>query len=137
MTCNDITERIEIILDRDDRLKSYSLTKETCGGAVGIESLLLESLHGKSIDYLLDVNDSENQKEHRPENHAEEFLRLKHIIAIKSALSVYTGISAGGVKDTCTIASVDHNGDDTIIDAQIDILLMTERIKACAHCGPG
>ncbi len=137
MPCNDITENIEIILDKDDRLKSYCLTKNTCGGAVGVESLLLASLRGKSIDYLLDSDDFENHQEHRPENHPEEFLKLKHIVALKSALSVYVGNLSGGKDDTCTIASVDYDNGNTIIDAKIDVLLMTEHIKACAHCGPG
>lgn len=137
MPCNDITENIEIILDKNDRLKSYCLTKNTCGEAVGVESLLLDSLRGKSIDYLLDADDFVNHREHRPENHPEEFLKLKHIMALKSALSVYVGNLSGGRDNTCTIASVGYDNGNTIIDAQIDVLLMTEHIKACAHCGPG
>ncbi|MEE9553652.1 MAG: hypothetical protein V3W18_05090 [candidate division Zixibacteria bacterium] len=137
MPCNDITENIEIVLDDCDRLKSYCLTKKTCGGAVGIESLLLDKLRGRSVNYLLDTDDYDKQKEHRPENHPEEFLRLKHSIAIKSVLSVYVGNLSGGIDDTCTIASVDYDNGNTIIDAQIDVLLLSERIKACAHCGPG
>ena len=137
MPCNDITENIEIVLDKNDCLKTYRLNKKTCGGAVGVESFLLDRLRNKTVARILEYDPEFSGGHHRPEDHAEEFVALKHLHAVKSTLEVYTGDASGAIGDPCTIAGVSIDGDDTIIDAQIDIRLITERIRACAHCGPG
>lgn len=138
MPCGDITEEIKVVVDKHDRLKSYSLRKKTCGGAVGLESLLLEKLSGSSVDELLWLNEFEFGQDHLPENHVEEFLNLKHLLAIKAVLEVYTGHASGSVGDSCSVASVRYDDDDdVVIEADIDVELITEQIKACAHCGPG
>jgi hypothetical protein len=33
--------------------------------------------------------------------------------------------------------SVNYDSDGIVIEAEIDVHLLTEQIKACAHCGPG
>ena len=137
MPCGDVGENITIVLDVNGRLRSYKLTKSTCGGAVGVESFLLDKLQNKTVAGILSYDPVFSGNHQRPEDHAEEFVALKHLHAVKSTLEVYTGNAPGAVGDPCTIAGVSYDGDDTIIDAQIDIRLMTERIKACAHCGPG
>jgi len=137
LPCNDITEEIRIILDNDDRLKPYTLRKKTCGGAVGIESLLIDSLAGKAVADLIAVNEFTFQQEHLPEDHIMEFLNLKHLIAVKSVLNAYLGNISAGAGDPCSIAGIESDGEGTIIDADIDIGLMTDKIKSCSHCGPG
>jgi len=137
MPCGDITENIEITLDKDDRLKTYSLNKKTCGGAVGAESFLLDKLENESVTRILEFDLPYTGHHQRPEDHAEEFVALKHLNALKSALQVYTGAASGAVSEPCTIVGVGYDGEDLVISAQIDVDLMTSRIKACAHCGPG
>jgi len=137
MPCNDITEQIRIVLDGNDRLKSYGLLKKTCGAAVGAESLLSDRLAGLSIDDLLRLDIFTSPRPHTDEDDIEKFLNLKHFFAIRATLVSFTGEDSAGVGDTCTIASISYDGDDTIIDAEIDIRLITEQIEACAHCGPG
>ncbi len=132
MPCNDITEQIRIVLDRNDRLISYGLFKKTCGSAVGAESLLLDMLAGLSIDDILQLHRSKSQWPQAAEDQTEEFLKLKQFFAIRAALVSFTGKDSAGVDDTCTISSVSYDGDDTIIDAEIDIKLLTEQIEACS-----
>ena len=137
MPCHDITEEIRIVLDKNGCLRSYRLNKKTCGGAVGTESLLLDRVAGWKIDDFFAANEFSFQQEHLPESHVEEFLNLKHFMAIKSALNAYAGNAPAGVDAPCSIAGISYDSDDIVIEADIDISLVTEQIKACAHCGPG
>lgn len=132
MPCNDITEKIRIVLDREERLRSYSLDKKACGGAVGISSLLIDRIVGMTVDELLALSETEFYRGRWPINSIEEFLNLKHILAVKAVLRVYAGGASDGEAGTCTISSIDDDGGRITIDAEIDIPLMTEKIKACA-----
>ncbi len=131
MPCNDITEKIRIVLDRNDRLKSYRLFKKTCGDAIGAESLLSDKLTGLSIDDILLSDKVTSYGTKTSGDQIERFLNLKHLLAIRAALLSFTGRNSAGVNDTCTMAGISYDGDDTIIDAEIDIGLLTEKIEAC------
>ncbi len=137
MPCDDVTESIEIVLDSGERVKSYSLTKKTCGGAVGTESLLIERVRGETVDDLLEMEELDILKIQLPGSDAERFLTLKHFFGIRSVLEAYIGHRPAGADSTCAIAKVDFDGADTIVRADIDVALLTEHIIACAHCGPG
>jgi len=137
MPCGDITERITITLDSESRVDSYTFFKKTCGGAVGIDSLILDRIGGQSIDSIVSDSELGFLRAGIDGEDVEEFLRVKHFHAIQSVLRAYLGVSSGGVGESCTIAGVDYDGGFTTIDADIDIDLMVDQIKACAHCGPG
>ncbi len=132
MPCDDITEQIRIVLDRNERLKSYRLFKKTCGDAIGGESRLLDRLKGLSIDDLLHLDMFTLHQPHADDDRIEKFLSLKHIFAVRATLVSFTGRGSAGIGDTCTIAGIDYDGDDTIIDAEINIGLITDQIEACA-----
>lgn len=136
MPCNDITEKIRIVLDRNDRFKSYRLFKKTCGGAVGAESLLSDNLTGLGIDDILRPDKVTSYGKKTSADHIEKFLNLKHFLAIRAALLSFTGKDSAGIGDTCTIAGISYDGDDTIIEAEINIGLITEQIEACSHREP-
>ena len=53
MPCNDITEKLKIKLDSENKLTDYHLTKRTCGGAVGADSLLLDKLKGETAESIV------------------------------------------------------------------------------------
>ena len=53
MPCNDISERIIVELDPDDRVIRYTLAKETCGAEVGQLSLLLPLVHTSHVDDII------------------------------------------------------------------------------------
>jgi len=114
---------------------SYSLNKKTCGGAVGISSLLIDRVAGKTVNDLIGLNETEFYRGQSPIDSVEKFLNLKHILAVKTALRAYTGDMPDDGTEACTIINISNDGDQIIIDAEIDIPLLTERIESCvAEC---
>jgi len=134
MPCNDITEIIEVTLDGQDRLTDYFFRKRTCGQGVGVGGLLLESLQGKSAEELLAITPEFFLETWPVEDPLEEFLGLKHLIALQSALEVLLGKASGGVGEMCAAAEISCDGDDTILVARISVDLVTEKIKSCGGC---
>jgi len=134
MPCSDVTEVIEVVLDAGDRLKAYSFRKRTCGQGVGADTLLLDVLGGMDAEELLAIT-PEHFLETWPAAEAiEEFLGLKHLIAVQSSIEVLLGRAAGGPGSICATAEVAFEDGDTIITSVIAVDLVTERIKSCGGC---
>ncbi|MFP6598190.1 MAG: hypothetical protein VCC01_12095, partial [Candidatus Hydrogenedentota bacterium] len=53
MPCKDVTELLEVVLDENECLKSYSFSKRSCGQGVGAQSLLIDQLAGRALNELL------------------------------------------------------------------------------------
>lgn len=136
MPCTDITENIRVTLDHDNRIDSYTLSKKTCGGAIGVESLLLAHVGGRSIDDIVGNHELSFLQPSMSEDEIEAYLKLKHFHAIQSVLNVFVGISPGGTGDACTIAAIEYGDGYTVIDAEIKINLLADQIEPCDHCGP-
>jgi hypothetical protein len=134
MPCNDITEVIEVVVDEDDCLLSYSLSKRTCGQAVGVTNLLMPMLKGWSVDRVLACEPEEFFADHPPRESIEEFLGMKHLFALQAALEVLVGKAPGRKDDACPVASVSYEDGHTIIDARILIDVLTEKIQSCGGC---
>lgn len=134
MPCSDITEIIEVVLDGEDRLKDYVFRKRTCGQGVGAGNLLLGVLGGQSADDIIAISPEDFLETHPVEDPLEEFLGLKHLIAVQSALEVLTGRANGGPDEICAAAEIGFDAGDTIITARISVDLVTERIKSCGGC---
>ncbi len=134
MPCDDFTEQIHLIIDKNDKLVSYKLIKKSCRGILGQESLLINKLKGFSTKEILakDINDFRSSNNGKSE--VEEFIEFKHFFAIKSALETMEGIEPGGLGSPCTIAVISHDGENLILDADIAVDLIAEKIKACGIC---
>ena len=137
MPCGDITERIKLSIDNDDRLVSYRFSKKTCGGGIGTESLLDDWVIGQHIDEIIGQNQFAFAATNFSRDDIEEFLKLKHFNAIQTVIRVFLGLSPGGVGSPCTIAGIEYDRENIVIDAEISIDLNAEKVKACEHCGPG
>ena len=137
MPCGDITERIELSIDNDDRLVSYRFSKKTCGGGIGDESLLDDRVIGRPIDNIIAQNQMAFAATDFSRDDIEEFLKLKHFNAIQTVIKVFLGLSPGGVGSACTIAGIEYDRENIVIDAEIRIDLNAEKVRACEHCGPG
>ena len=135
MPCKDVTEVIEVKLDGQDRLADYHFAKRTCGQAVGVASLLIDQLRERPLAELLSINAEDFLAEFPCPDETEEFLSLKHLFAIQSALEVLTGKEPGGKEDAFTASQVQYDEDETLIKGLISIDLMTEKIKSCGGCG--
>ncbi|MDX9973508.1 MAG: hypothetical protein RBU21_11030 [FCB group bacterium] len=134
MPCSDITEVIEVVIDNEDRLKRYAFSKRTCGQGVGVAALLLDCLQGRSVDDILAWESADFVAEHPVEDELEEFLGLKHFFAVQSALEVLTGREPGGPGDPCAAAEISIEDGEVVINAQIRVDIVTEKIKSCGNC---
>lgn len=134
MPCSDVTEIVQVVLDADERLKSYSFSKRTCGQGVGVAGLLMDHLRGRSVEELIAYEAEQFLTDYPIPDELEEFLSLKHLFAVQSALEVYTGLASGGPKDLCAAAEIAHDEGEVVIDARIMVDLVTEKIKSCGNC---
>jgi len=136
--CNNLVEQIRITLDDRDRLTGYRFIKQTCGQDVGARSLLTEFLLGLSVDELLAIDSERLLAVCRPEGDVSRFLHLKHLFAIQAVLEVYTGRANGAGNSPCAIAEIGDDQGQVVIDADIDVVLVTDKIKVpagCSGCG--
>lgn len=134
MPCSDLTELIHVAVDSDGRLADYHFVKRTCGQAVGVRSLLLPLFRGESVESILELEPAAFLERFPVADPLEEFLSLKHLIALQSALEVLTGRSPGGAREICAVAEIGADGDAVHLDARIKLDLVTDRIKACGNC---
>ncbi len=134
MPCKDVTELLEVVLDENECLKSYSFSKRSCGQGVGAQSLLIDQLAGRALNELLFKTADEFLDEFSIPNSTEEFLSLKHLFAIQGALEVYTGAEPGGVNDAFAASGIDYDIDETRIFGRVSVDVVTEKIKSCGGC---
>lgn len=134
MPCNDITEVIEVVLDIQDRLKEYTFRKRTCGQGVGMGGLLMGVIGGMPAEELLSITPDDFLETWPVEEPLEEFLGLKHLIAVQSALEVLLGRASGGPGEMCAAAEITCEGGDTVITARISVDLVADKIKSCGSC---
>lgn len=131
MPCNDITEILKLTLDNDDRIVEYSLRKITCGGNVAGQSLMRPWLKHKTVEEALAVRPVEILKSLSGSDELREYLHLKHLYSIQSALRVLTGESSGEIGQACVISALEQDENGTRLTAEIHIDLLTDEIKAC------
>ncbi len=135
MPCSDVTECISVVVGPGDLLADYQFQKRTCGQGVGAGRLLEEILLGRTVDDVLDYDAERFLSEHPVDGGLEEFLMLKHLFAVQSALEVLTGKEPGSAGDPCAAAAITYEpSGEIIISAQIAVDLMTEKIKSCGGC---
>ncbi len=137
MPCDNVTELMRVVLDREDRLIHYRLLKKTCGGAVGAESLLLERLRGQAVGALLTLHVDVFCREIAAASDVEEFLNLKHFFALRSVLEAFSGKAPAGREAACAISGIGYDDAGATIDAEIAVGVVTELIQSCGHCGGG
>ena len=134
MPCSDVTEMIRVELDDNDRLLNYRFIKRTCGQGVGADTLILSALQSLEAEEILCIEADEFLAAHPVEEAVEEFLTLKHLIAVQSALQVLLGETPGGPGEMCAAAEISYEDGRTILDARISVDLVTEQIKSCGNC---
>ena len=134
MPCNDISEVIRLRLDHQGRLIDYSLRKNTCGAEIGSTSLLLSLFKGLAPEQVLAL-DSSMLWQRMQMSEKNEYLYVKHWVALQEALSVYVGRSPGSVSDACRLAEVVCENEAVELTALIAIDALTEKIRACGNCG--
>ncbi len=134
MPCNNVVELIQIKLDENERLTDYEFVKKSCGQGVGNNSLMIDVFRSLSISELLELEPEAMLSIDPTEDRILEFLRLKHLFAVKATLEVFTGAAAGAQGHACAVADVAYDGIESIINAEIDVDIITEQIKSCPGC---
>lgn len=136
MPCNDITDRIELELDDQERLVNYQLMKRTCGAAVGGYSLILPWLKElPSAQAIFSTNSADFLEKHEIRDETHEFLLLKHFFSVKNALEVLLGFETGKREDRCAIDEVEYEPNGHLkMTASIRLDVVTSQIKACGGC---
>lgn len=134
MPCDNVTEIIRLVIDKDDRLVSYNLVKKSCGGILGQESMLIDMLKGKTSKDILAIDPATFRNSYQAQSDIEEFIAFKHFFAIKSALETLTGKKPGGADSPCAIAEISYSNGSLIAEAEIAVDIVTEKIRACGIC---
>jgi len=135
MPCKDITDHLRIRLDANDRISRYALRKLSCGGAVGNQSLIMDWLENKTAEEVLESQADTLLDAHNVTDEIEEYLLLKHFLAVKAGLSIMLGRESGGIEDYCRVEAIRCSPQGTEIVAQISVEGMTDQIQACGRCG--
>ena len=134
MPCNDISERIIVELDPDDRVIRYTLAKETCGAEVGQLSLLLPLVHTSHVDDIIALDSFGLIDAWAGLSPSDEFLYFKHLFALQETLRVYAGHSHGHQGAKVALAKVSHSTHGIYLSGLVDIQGITEDIRACGNC---
>lgn len=135
MPCSNITELLHARIDLDDRLVSYRLEKESCGGSVGMPSLIKGWAAGRSLGELAAVSPEEFLAQMTTRTITGELVHLKHLFALQKMIAALSGASGAGVNDPCSLLSVEYSAEGIAVVALIRIDVMTAEIQACVGCG--
>lgn len=134
MPCDNVTEIIRLVIDKDDKLISYRLVKKSCGGILGQESMLIDMLKGKTTKNIMAIDPAAFRSSYPAQSDVEEFIAFKHLFAINSALETLTGKQPGGPHSPCVLAEISYDNGNLIAEAEIAVDIVTEQIRACGIC---
>lgn len=134
MPCKDITDFLRIRINPDGRLLNYALRKKTCKGEVGQKSLLESWLLDRPVEEIVELSPEELFREFPTNDEVDEYLLIKHFIAVKAGLGILLGRESGGVNDFCTVDSILSSPNGTELLAELKVAAMTAEISACASC---
>lgn len=135
MPCRDITEKLKIKLDAENRLADYHLTKSTCGSAVGTDTLLLEKLTGEAAETIIRLSPSSLLNMLQIEDSTELFLYRKHLSALQIGLEILTGQRDSNFSKRFVIEKITSGTDGTKLIARVKLAVPTENIEPCEYCG--
>ena len=134
MPCNDVTEILVLRCDSNECVTGYSLTKLTCGGALGKEALLLKWCRGLPARQVFETTTDQFLARYATDDPAVEFVRLKHLLALRKGVAALIGEIAARPDDSIVVESVQYGPEGIELVAQIKVDLITDEIKACGRC---
>lgn len=134
MPCSDVTEILRIEIDSSDRLTDYSLTKLTCGGALGKEALLKKWCGGLSTEEILSTSIDSFCTRFPTEDPVVEFVRLKHLLALQKGLRALIGVESSRPDDAISVESIEYSENGVTLSALLKIDAVTDEIRACGRC---
>lgn len=138
MPCHDVTDRLKVTLDDDNRVIAYSLAKRTCGAEVGDYSLIGDWVTGRTAEDLLATAPDFFLEAKPPADDTEEFLLLKHFFSLRNGLEAVLGRhDVSGNDEKCTIDRVEYGPGGLEFTASIKLDIITQQISSCGGCSRG
>ena len=134
MPCTDVTENLRLVLDSEERIIDYELSKQTCGGAVAGRGLIRKWVKHQPVDKVLQLTGQEVLAGSDIKSGTDEYSHLKHLFSIQETLSAFIG-ATDNESELLSILSVDYGPEGASIQARINLEVLTDRIKACGLCG--
>lgn len=134
MPCADSIERIELVLDADDRLISYTLGRHTCRRAAGANGLLAAALAGTTAAEIMRMAPHELLERFCPSGGSETDIALKHLFALQAACAVLSGAAPGGPGDPCAAARITWEEGLTCLTGLVHVEGMPEQSRKCGCC---
>jgi len=113
----------------------YNLSKRTCGGSLGDESLLGNKLKSLRPEEVLALAGEDIIAKFQQPSKVEEFLYRKHLSAVQDGLAALVGRNAASPADPCAIESVTIGPEGVEMVAVIRSNLETGKIKSCGGGG--
>lgn len=134
MPCHDVSENLKLVLDHDDRVTFYALSKESCSGAVGKPSLLKKWIKGRPSAEILEATADTIHAFYPTRSETWQFLYAKHLFVLQRALMALHGAQSARPDDYCAIHSVIYTENGLEMYARMNLDLITDEIKACGNC---
>lgn len=134
MPCNNVSENLKLILDHEDRVTFYSLSKDTCSGAIGKPSLLKKWIKNRSAEDVLMSSSEDIHSFYPTRSQTWQFLYAKHLFVVQQAIRALLGEADSRPTDYCAIHSVIYTETGVEMYARMNMDLMTDEIEACGNC---
>ena len=134
MPCEDVTEVLDLVLDAEDRVESFTLQKQTCGAPVGSRLSLLDFVAGRPAGELIDRSLTQVLPDDLSVKFIDEFMLTKQLGALQGAIGVYLGRAAGGLGEAFVFDGIDFDGERTQISGLLRFDILTAEIEACGGC---
>jgi hypothetical protein len=135
MPCDDIAELIRIEIDSKERLRNFELNKQSCGMAIGVELPSFNNLKGRSIADILEIEIDDFCR--KIDDEIVRFLSLKHLLALKMTIGTFIGQDDGGPEARCRIMEINYDENGVVIEAEIKVGIVDDKIRLCDSCFPG
>lgn len=131
MPCDEISEVITVVLDREERLRYFLFEKMTCGKIVPLSGKLNDHCRGMDLD-ALDALDLDAAVRSLGVSDEETFFLVeKELDALQSVVANYRGSERGFDPDRYRIESIEC-GEDSVTIKQVILAPKPEtKIPSC------
>ncbi len=135
VACGNINGMIRVILDEEDRLKSYALLSRSCGEEEAPRPLILGLLRGLSVEEI-NAHSPQSLLEAAPHEVCSESEAEDHLRGVQAALAVLTGNAPGGPAAPCAAAEISCADGETLITARLGKDTPQGARCGCGTCRP-
>ena len=131
MPCSNQGELLTLELDSHDRIRSFTLEKQTCHQPVGGTGLL-SVIRDMPARALLSTPARE-LIDPQLEN-AQMFMLTKQLFALEGAIEVMYGLPDDGLPQAFELHELEYDANGTRVSGEIAINIVAAQIKSCGGC---